>query len=415
METLLFINLRSHKVERIQPIIEAKNLGYRVVLMADKDPKLIGHLLDELIIINSYEIQKTINTVIEYNKNIKISGVFTWSDKDVELVSFLNKELGLPGINPEIVQNVRNKYLMRRAMSNVEGLCPKFQEVESLNDLKEAVTQIGIPGILKPVGASGSKGIFKIESKAHLEDTFNLLLDSTSPKKDKVYRYYPNQYIYEEYIEGKEVSVEGVVQNKEIFIAGITDKSVTAEFSLEYIAIFPSDKPKKVKDEIKKKTKWAIQSLDIDHCAFHLEGRLTKSGFKVIEIAARPASGFITSHLIRLSSGHSFIEKIIDVAVGHHVKDRWPDYENGNKKLCFYSIRAHQSGTFKKIVGFDSIMEIPGVIAVIPLKEEGDEVIMPPEHFSSCFIANIILEGQSTKDIENIIGEIESFIKVEIQ
>ena len=37
METLLFINLRSHKVERIQPIIEAKNLGYRVVLMADKD------------------------------------------------------------------------------------------------------------------------------------------------------------------------------------------------------------------------------------------------------------------------------------------------------------------------------------------------------------------------------------------
>ena len=33
-----------------------------------------------------------------------------------------------------------------------------------------------MPGILKPVGASGSKGIFKIESKAHLEDTFNLLL-----------------------------------------------------------------------------------------------------------------------------------------------------------------------------------------------------------------------------------------------
>ena len=56
-----------------------------------------------------------------------------------------------------------------------------------------------------------------------------------------------------------------------------------------------------------------------------------------------------------------------------------------------------------------------GVIAVIPLKEEGDEVIMPPQHFSSCFIANIILEGESTEDIENTIDEIESFIKVEIQ
>ena len=99
------------------------------------------------------------------------------------------------------------------------------------------------------------------------------------------------------------------MQNKEVFIAGITDKRVTPKFSLEYIAFFPSDKPEKVKDEIKKKTKLAIQSLKIDHCAFHLEGRLTESGFKVIEIAARPAGGFITSHLIRLSSGHSFIEK----------------------------------------------------------------------------------------------------------
>ena len=68
-------------------------------------------------------------------------------------------------------------------MSSVKGLCPNFQEVKSLNDLKEAVANIGMPGILKPVGASGSKGIFKIESKAHLEDTFNLLLDSTSQIK----------------------------------------------------------------------------------------------------------------------------------------------------------------------------------------------------------------------------------------
>ena len=83
MKTLLFINIRSHKVERVQPIIEAKNLGYRVVLMADKEPKFIGNLLDELIIIDSYDIRQTINKVMEYHKNVKISGILTWSDKDV--------------------------------------------------------------------------------------------------------------------------------------------------------------------------------------------------------------------------------------------------------------------------------------------------------------------------------------------
>ena len=46
-----------------------------------------------------------------------------------------------------------------------------------------------------------------------------------------------------------------------------------------------------------------------------------------------------------------------------------------------FIVYAHIKVEHSKIVGFDSIMEIPGVIAVIPLKEEGDEVIMPPEHF----------------------------------
>ena len=36
--------------------------------MADKDPKLIGHLLDELIIINSYEIQKRLIQLLNITK-----------------------------------------------------------------------------------------------------------------------------------------------------------------------------------------------------------------------------------------------------------------------------------------------------------------------------------------------------------
>ena len=116
----------------------------------------------------------------------------------------------------------------------------------------------------------------------------------------------------------------------------------------------------------------------IDHCAFHLEGRLTESGFKVIEIAARPAGGFITSHLIRLF-GSLIYRKIIDVAIGNNVKDSWPDYENGNKNYAFI-VYAHQSGLFKncrsRFYYGNSRSHCRHT-----LKEEGDEVIMPPQHF----------------------------------
>ncbi|EIE3589056.1 ATP-grasp domain-containing protein [Staphylococcus pseudintermedius] len=415
MKTLLFINLRSHKVERIAPVIEAKRQGYRVVLMTDHDPQLIDSGLDEVIEIDTYDETAVVEAVIAYHQQHHLSGILTWSDKDVELVAQLNDRLQLPGIPVSHVKNARNKYLMRMAFGQVPDISPDYENVRSEVDLRHAVARIGTPGILKPVGASGSKGIFKIESEECIEYVYETLRHATSPERDKVYHYYPNDYIYEGYLVGEEVSVEGVVQNGEVRIAGITDKAVTPEYSLEYIAIFPSDKNAALQQEIKTKATQAIQSLGIDHCAFHLEGRVTKDGFKVIESAARPGGGFIASHLIPGASGHSYIEKILDVAVGNDVTENWPTFDQTSKKMCFYSVMAEQAGIFKGVQGLDRLVEIPGVHYVVSLKNYGDSVILPPEHFSSCFVLNIVFEAESTEAVQQKIDWIHEVIEVIVE
>ncbi|EGQ4062467.1 TPA: ATP-grasp domain-containing protein [Staphylococcus pseudintermedius] len=415
MKTLLFINLRSHKVERIAPVIEAKRQGYRVVLMTDHDPQLIDSGLDEVIEIDTYDETAVVEAVIAYHQQHHLSGILTWSDKDVELVAQLNDRLQLPGIPVSHVKNARNKYLMRMAFDQVPDISPDYENVRSEVDLRHAVARIGTPGILKPVGASGSKGIFKIESEECIEYVYETLRHATSPERDKVYHYYLNDYIYEGYLVGEEVSVEGVVQNGEVRIAGITDKAVTPEYSLEYIAIFPSDKNAALQQEIKTKATQAIQSLGIDHCAFHLEGRVTKDGFKVIESAARPGGGFIASHLIPGASGHSYIEKILDVAVGNDVTENWPTFDQTSKKMCFYSVMAEQAGIFKGVQGLDRLVEIPGVHYVVSLKNYGDSVILPPEHFSSCFVLNIVFEAESTEAVQQKIDWIHEVIEVIVE
>ncbi|EGQ3871594.1 ATP-grasp domain-containing protein [Staphylococcus pseudintermedius] len=415
MKTLLFINLRSHKVERIAPVIEAKRQGYRVVLMTDHDPQLIDSGLDEVIEIDTYDETAVVEAVIAYHQQHHLSGILTWSDKDVELVAQLNDRLQLPGIPVSHVKNARNKYLMRMAFDQVPDISPDCENVRSEVDLRHAVARIGTPGILKPVGASGSKGIFKIESEECIEYVYETLRHATSPERDKVYHYYPNDYIYEGYLVGEEVSVEGVVQNGEVRIAGITDKAVTPEYSLEYIAIFPSDKNAALQQEIKTKATQAIQSLGIDHCAFHLEGRVTKDGFKVIESAARPGGGFIASHLIPGASGHSYIEKILDVAVGNDVTENWPTFDQTSKKMCFYSVMAEQAGIFKGVQGLDRLVEIPCVHYVVSLKNYGDSVILPPEHFSSCFVLNIVFEAESTEAVQQKIDWIHEVIEVIVE
>nr|WP_238401609.1 ATP-grasp domain-containing protein [Staphylococcus pseudintermedius] len=407
--------MRSHKVERIAPVIEAKRQGYRVVLMTDHDPQLIDSGLDEVIEIDTYDETAVVEAVIAYHQQHHLSGILTWSDKDVELVAQLNDRLQLPGIPVSHVKNARNKYLMRMAFDQVPDISPDCENVRSEVDLRHAVARIGTPGILKPVGASGSKGIFKIESEECIEYVYETLRHATSPERDKVYHYYPNDYIYEGYLVGEEVSVEGVVQNGEVRIAGITDKAVTPEYSLEYIAIFPSDKNAALQQEIKTKATQAIQSLGIDHCAFHLEGRVTKDGFKVIESAARPGGGFIASHLIPGASGHSYIEKILDVAVGNDVTENWPTFDQTSKKMCFYSVMAEQAGIFKGVQGLDRLVEIPGVHYVVSLKNYGDSVILPPEHFSSCFVLNIVFEAESTEAVQQKIDWIHEVIEVIVE
>nr|WP_201748825.1 ATP-grasp domain-containing protein [Staphylococcus delphini] len=404
--------MRSHKVERVAPVIEAKRQGYRVVLMTDHDPQLIDSGLDEVIEIDTYDETAVVEAALAYHQQHPLSGILTWSDKDVELVAQLNDRLQLPGIPMSHVKNARNKYLMRVAFDQVPNISPDFENVRSEADLRHAVARIGTPGILKPVGASGSKGIFKIESEECIDYVYETLRHATSPERDKVYRYYPNDYIYEGYLVGEEVSVEGVVQNGEVRIAGITDKAVTPEYSLEYMAIFPSDKHAALQQEIKTKATQAIQSLGINHCAFHLEGRVTKDGFKVIEAAARPGGGFITSHLIPGASGRSFIEKILDVAVGKDVTENWLAFDQTSKKMCFYSIMAEQAGTFKGIKGVERLAEIPGIHHVVPLKNYGDSVVLPPEHFSSCFVLNIVFEAESTEAVQQKIDWIHEVIEV---
>ena len=88
---------------------------------------------------------------------------------------------------------------------------------------------------------------------------FNLLLDSTSPKKIKFTVTILTNIFMKNTLKEKRSLLKVLCKIKEIFIAGITDKSVTAEFSLEYIAFFPSDKPKKLKMKSKRKLNWRFK------------------------------------------------------------------------------------------------------------------------------------------------------------
>lgn len=416
---VLFVNIRSHKIERMEPFYIAKKLNLRVTVIADSYPSIDSKYIDDVIISNTYNKENCLAEVIKYNDNKKIDAVVTWADKDVELVAMIGEALNLPTVNREASINARNKYVMRSRISEkYPKLCPKFKKVRNYEELVSAAEEIKLPAIFKPVGASGSKSIFKIEDKNDLESIYNLMIDSTSCEKDKVYSYFPSEYIFEEFMEGKEISLEGLVQGGEIIIAGVTDKKVTKDFSLEYQEIFPSQEPvdllRKYGEEVKK----SVQALRFNNCSFHAECKILNGELKIIEIAARPGGGFIASHLIEMVSGISFHEQVLKIALGEEIDKEinigsWINKKN--KVAGHIDLLADKEGTLKDIKGIDSIFEDKNIKIFIQTKQINERVILPPKDFGSLYIATSVILADNYEQVNESIERIKDKVQIIIE
>ena len=124
--------------------------------------------------------------------------------------------------------------------------------------------------------------------------------------------------IVEEYVEGREISVEFISYNGKHYPLQITDKVTTgAPFFVELEHHQPSSLPEDIKLRIKEIVLHALDALHIKYGASHSELKITEDGdIRVIEIGARMGGDFIGSDLVKLSTGYDFLKGVIEVALG---------------------------------------------------------------------------------------------------
>src|SRR5579885_1696782 len=160
--TLLFINLRSPDPERKAALFAARQLGYQVVLLADSIPTFGKELFTAVEIVDTYDWDQALSAARKIAQRFQIHGVVTWSDRDVELVAQIGQALDLPAPSPVAAQKARNKFIMKQALAHLPGVVPRHERVRTWSELETAIQAIGFPAILKPTGASASKGIFEL-------------------------------------------------------------------------------------------------------------------------------------------------------------------------------------------------------------------------------------------------------------
>jgi len=245
--------------------------------------------------------------ILEVCQRVDIDGITTIAaDLPVPTINYVASHMGLISNPDEYSETTTNKYKMRSCFLENDVPSPKFSLVKE--DGNFDIKGFEFPLIVKPTDRSGSKGVEKVLDPVRL--------DAAILRAQK--ESFRHEAIIEEFVTGREISVEGISFEGKHHILQITDKVTTgAPFFVELEHHQPSSLPADIQQKVREIVLHALDALHIRYGASHSELKITENGdIKVIEIGARMGGDFIGSDLVRLSTGYDFLQGVVEVAIG---------------------------------------------------------------------------------------------------
>lgn len=281
---------------------QAKALGYEIYSFAravDDNPcwEIADHHYDLAF--------KDKEKILEVCKKEGVQGVTTFLlESALPCMYYVAEGLGSPCNSKECQALTTNKFTMREQMRKCGVSIPAYQAVKS----KSERIIIPFPVIVKPADSGGSRGVTLVNNQKELDAALNRAFD-----------YSANQTVMiEQFIVGREFSIESISCNGKHYVLQITDKVTTeAPYFVELAHHQPADLTEKQRTDISNLTIQMLDALKIENSAAHTEIKMDANGVPyIIEMGPRMGGDFISSDLVRLSTGYDFVKGVLEVATG---------------------------------------------------------------------------------------------------
>ncbi|MCK5506627.1 MAG: hypothetical protein KAJ10_15795, partial [Thermodesulfovibrionia bacterium] len=117
--------------------------GYKLILTDMNSTCLCSEYADELVEMDTFDINGNIKAASELKEKYRIEAVLTVAADCHETVAHVAKSLGLHGINPDISHICRYKHLSRDVLSKAGIPQPVFKAVNDLDHAREFIMEIG--------------------------------------------------------------------------------------------------------------------------------------------------------------------------------------------------------------------------------------------------------------------------------
>lgn len=284
-------------------IVKAKEMGLETHVFAWEVGDEGERVADFFYPISTVEKEIILETCVK----IGIDGICSIaSDLATITVNFVANAMGLIGNSPFCSEVSTNKYKMRMRFAECGDPSPKSTLVASPEDYLDS--NPAFPLIVKPVDRSGSRGIAKVVEYDQIKPAIQDAIGLSFSKKALV----------EEFVEGREFSVEYLSWKGQHHFLAITQKYTTgAPHFIETGHLEPASLEPGVVENVKKTVEHALNSLQIEYGASHSEIIIDRENqIWIVEIGSRMGGDFIGSYLVEASTGIDFVKNVVLVALG---------------------------------------------------------------------------------------------------
>lgn len=384
----------------------AGKLGVEVLFGTDRCHVLDDPWQDDALALRFENPEEAAARVVEHVQSRLVHGVVALGDCTPPTAARVAEALGLPYHPPETSDICRDKYRSRQRLQECGLKVPRFARLRVNADLsdivKSGIALIGFPSVLKPLALSASRGVIRADNELEFVRAFRRIQSLLRSPEVQVTRQKTSNYLQvEEYIEGDEIAVEGVLDHGRLKVLAIFDKPdpLVGPFFEETIYVTPSRLPREAQAEIIETLRHAAQALGLYHGPLHAELRINSRGLWVLEVAAR-AIGGLCSQVLRfrspdLDEDMPLEELIVRLALGEDVATLRREKASSGVMM----IPVPEAGIFQDVEGVEEARGMQGIEQIIITARPNEKLVPLPE--GSSYPGFIFARGPSPEFVEH--------------
>jgi biotin carboxylase len=384
----------------------AEKLGLSIVFGTDRCHVLDDPWRDGALALRFDQPDASAAQVAQFAGTHRLDAVIAVGDQPTPTAARIGQALGLPGHPPSSADICRDKYLSRECLRKAGLKVPAFQRLSRSSDPRQFVPAMSFPCVLKPLTLSASRGVIRANNAGEFVSAFQRIGKLLGSPEVGVLRDPASDFIQvEDYIDGIEIAVEGLVDCGRLHVLAVFDKpdALAGPFFEETIYVTPSRLPVALQRQIGKVLQQAVNALGLSYGPVHAELRLNSEGVWILEVAPRPIGG-LCARSLRFSNGMSLEELILRHALGERVDPTREACASG-----VMMIPIPQAGFLESVQNVEQAERTPGIVDIEITAKLHQQLVPLPEGAS--YLGFIFARGESPELVEQALRSAHSKLR----